>query len=143
MSLVVFYWTGLFQLALQTHTGHLLMTAHFVLAGYLFAWVLVGVDPGPKRWSPALRLVVLFATIAFHAFFGVAMISGTTLLGGDFFPTIAIPWVGRPAGRPALRRRCRLGHRRAAEPRARPDGRPAVVPHRPRRVGAAGPAGRP
>ena len=96
MSLVVFYWTGLFQLALQTHTGHLLMTAHFVVAGYLFAWVLVGVDPGPKRWSPALRLVVLFATIAFHAFFGVAMISGTTLLGGDFFPTIAIPWVGDP-----------------------------------------------
>ena len=93
MSLVVFYWTGLFQLALQTHTGHLLMTAHFVLTGYLFAWVLVGVDPGPKRWSPALRLVVLFATISFHAFFGVAMISGTTLLGGDFFPTVAIPWV--------------------------------------------------
>ena len=96
MSLVVFYWTGLFQLALQTHTGHLLMTAHFVLTGYLFAWVLVGVDPGPKRWSPALRLVVLFATISFHAFFGVAMISGTTLLGGDFFPTIAIPWVTDP-----------------------------------------------
>jgi putative copper resistance protein D len=96
MSLVVFYWTGLFQLALETHTGHMLMTAHFVVAGYLFAWVLVGVDPGPKRWSPALRLVVLFATIAFHAFFGVAMISGTMLLGGDFFPTIAIPWVSGP-----------------------------------------------
>ena len=80
MSLVVFYWTGLFELALTTHTGHLLMTAHFMVTGYLFAWVLVGVDPGPKRWSPALRLIVLFATIAFHAFFGVAMISGTTLL---------------------------------------------------------------
>ena len=93
MSLVVFYWTGLFELALSTHTGHLLMTAHFVITGYLFAWVLVGVDPGPKRWSPALRLIVLFAVIAFHAFFGVAMITGTALLGGDFFPTIAIPWV--------------------------------------------------
>ncbi|MFC7597992.1 cytochrome c oxidase assembly protein [Terrabacter sp. GCM10028922] len=93
MSLVVFYWTGLFELALETHTGHLLMTAHFVLTGYLFAWVLVGIDPGPKRWSPALRLVVLFATIAFHAFFGVAMISGTALLGGDFFTTVDIPWV--------------------------------------------------
>jgi cytochrome c oxidase assembly factor CtaG len=93
MSLVVFYWTGLFELALSTHTGHLLMTGHFVLTGYLFAWVLIGVDPGPKRWSPALRLIVLFATIAFHAFFGVAMITGTALLGGDFFETIAIPWV--------------------------------------------------
>ena len=93
MSLVVFYWTGLFELALTTHTGHLLMTAHFMVTGYLFAWVLVGVDPGPKRWSPALRLIVLFATIAFHAFFGVAMITGTTVLGGDFFEVINIPWV--------------------------------------------------
>ena len=93
MSLVVFYWTGLFELALTTHTGHLLMTAHFLITGYLFAWVLVGVDPGPKRWSPALRLMVLFATIAFHAFFGVAMITGTAILGGDFFESIAIPWV--------------------------------------------------
>ena len=109
MSLVVFYWTGLFELALSTHTGHLLMTAHFVITGYLFAWVLIGVDPGPKRWSPALRLIVLFATIAFHAFFGVAMITGTALLGGDFFPTIAIPWVDRPPRRPALRRRGRVG----------------------------------
>lgn len=94
MSLVVFYYSGLFELALSTHTGHLLMTAHFVLTGYLFAWVLVGIDPGPKRWSPPLRLVVLFATVSFHAFFGVAMISGTTILGGDFFQTIRIPWVG-------------------------------------------------
>jgi cytochrome c oxidase assembly factor CtaG/putative copper export protein len=92
-SLVAFYWTGLFEIALSTHTGHLLMTAHFVGTGYLFAWSLVGIDPGPRRWSPALRLIVLFATIAFHAFFGVAMITGTSLLGGDFFTTIRIPWV--------------------------------------------------
>lgn len=95
-SLVVFYWTDLFELALTTHTGHLIMTAHFILAGYFFAWVLVGVDPGPKRWSPPLRLVVLFATVAFHAFFGVAMLSGTALLAPDFFQTIALPWVPDP-----------------------------------------------
>lgn len=96
MSLVVFYWTGLFELALTTHTGHMIMTAHFLIAGYLFAWVLVGTDPGPPKWSPALRLIVLFATIAFHAFFGVAMISGTTLLAPDFFTTIDIPWIDDP-----------------------------------------------
>ncbi|GAA1990948.1 cytochrome c oxidase assembly protein [Terrabacter lapilli] len=92
-SLVAFYWTGLFQLALETHTGHLLMTAHFVLTGYLFVWSLVGIDPGPKKWSPPLRLVVLFATISFHAFFGIAMVTGEALLAGDFFRAVAIPWV--------------------------------------------------
>ena len=96
MSLVVFYWTGLFELALTTHTGHLVMTVHFLMAGYLFAWVLVGIDPGPPKWSPALRLIVLFATIAFHAFFGVSMISGTALLAPDFFTTINVSWIDDP-----------------------------------------------
>ncbi|MDN5764877.1 MAG: bifunctional copper resistance protein CopD/cytochrome c oxidase assembly protein [Humibacillus sp.] len=95
-SLIVFYWTGLFEIALRTHTGHLLMTTHFILVGYLFAWVLIGIDPGPKRWRPALRLIVLLATIAFHAFFGVSIISGTTVLAPGFFDTIALPWVPDP-----------------------------------------------
>jgi cytochrome c oxidase assembly factor CtaG/putative copper export protein len=79
-SLIAFYFSPLFELALRTHTGHVLMTTHFLLAGYLFAWVLVGIDPGPRRWPPVLRLVILFATISFHAFFGVALTTGTTLL---------------------------------------------------------------
>ncbi|MGN6634455.1 MAG: cytochrome c oxidase assembly protein [Oryzihumus sp.] len=84
-SLVLFYFTPLFELSLRTHTGHVLMTVHFLLAGYLFAWVLVGVDPGPRRWPPSMRLLVLFATISFHAFFGVALTTGSTLLAPDFF----------------------------------------------------------
>ncbi len=96
LSLVAFYWTGLFELALTTHVGHLLMTAHFLLAGYLFAWVLIGVDPGPPRWSPALRLLLLFATVSFHAFFGVAMVSSGALLAPDFFGVLGLPWVPDP-----------------------------------------------
>jgi putative copper resistance protein D len=92
-SLIVFYFSPLFELALRTHTGHVLMTTHFLLAGYLFAWVLVGIDPGPRRWSPPLLLVILFGTISFHAFFGVALTSGTTLLAPSFFQGLHLPWV--------------------------------------------------
>jgi len=91
-SLIVFYYSPLFELALRTHTGHVLMTTHFLLAGYLFAWVLVGIDPGPKRWSPPLLLVILFGTISFHAFFGVALTTGTTLLAPTFFQSLHLPW---------------------------------------------------
>jgi cytochrome c oxidase assembly factor CtaG/putative copper export protein len=91
-SLVAFYFSALFELALRTHTGHVLMTAHFLLAGYLFAWVLVGIDPGPRRWPPVLRLVILFGTISFHAFFGVALTTGTTLLAPAFFQGLHLPW---------------------------------------------------
>jgi len=91
-SLVAFYFSPLFELALRTHTGHVLMTIHFLLAGYLFAWVLVGIDPGPRRWPPSLRLVILFATISFHAFFGVALTTGTTLLAPTFYQGLHLPW---------------------------------------------------
>ena len=91
-SLAAFYWTGLFELALTTHTGHLLMMAHFLLTGYLFVWVLIGIDPGPPRWSPLMLLVILFATISFHAFFGVALTGSETLLAPDFFLQLNLPW---------------------------------------------------
>lgn len=92
-SLYVFYFSGLFEVALRTHTGHIMMVVHFMLAGYVFAWALIGIDPGPKRWPPSLRLVLLFATMSFHAFFGIAIISATELMAGDFFRQIALPWV--------------------------------------------------
>jgi cytochrome c oxidase assembly factor CtaG/putative copper export protein len=92
-SLVAFYFSPLFELALTTHTGHILMTTHFLLSGYLFAWVLVGVDPGPRRWPPVYLLLILFGTISFHAFFGVALTSGTTLLAPSFFQGLHLPWV--------------------------------------------------
>ena len=68
------------------------MTTHFLLAGYLFVWVLVGIDPGPKRWPPSLRLIILFVTISFHAFFGVALTTGTTLLAPTFYKGLHLPW---------------------------------------------------
>jgi cytochrome c oxidase assembly factor CtaG len=92
-SLIVFYFSPLFELALRTHTGHVLMTIHFLLAGYLFVWVLIGVDPGPRRWPPVFLLVILFGTVSFHAFFGVALTSGTTLLAPSYFQGLHLPWV--------------------------------------------------
>ena len=91
-SLAIFYYSPLFELALRTHTGHVAMMVHFLMSGYLFVWVLIGIDPGPQRWSPLLLIVILFATMAFHAFFGVVMTSGTELLAADFFPRLDLPW---------------------------------------------------
>lgn len=96
VSLALFYFTPLFQLALQTHTGHLLMLAHFLLTGYLFVSVLIGVDPGPRRWSPLLLLIILFITVSFHAFFGVVITGSHTLLAPDFFQSLQLPWLTNP-----------------------------------------------
>jgi len=87
-SMVVFYYTPLFGLALRTHVGHELMLVHFLGAGYLFASGLVGIDPGPARPAYALRLLLLFATMGFHAFFGVAIMSSETLLEATYFSSL-------------------------------------------------------
>ncbi|KRF23425.1 cytochrome c oxidase assembly protein [Phycicoccus sp. Soil803] len=97
-SLAIFYYSPLFELALRTHTGHVLMMVHFLLTGYLFTWVLIGIDPGPKKWPPLMLLVVLFATMSFHAFFGVVMTGSSTLLAPGFFELVRLPWMTNPLG---------------------------------------------
>ncbi len=87
-SMIAFYYTPLFGQALRTHLGHELMMIHFLLAGYLFASALVGIDPGPKRIAHPLRLLLLFATMGFHAFFGVAIIAQEALFEASWFSSL-------------------------------------------------------
>ncbi len=91
-SLVVFYYTPLFEFALTNHAGHLAMLVHFSFAGYLFVNALVGIDPVPKRPSYPMRIVLLFATMAFHAFFGVAIMSSEVLLVPRWFGLMGRDW---------------------------------------------------
>ncbi|NTV40203.1 MAG: cytochrome c oxidase assembly protein, partial [Demequinaceae bacterium] len=91
-SLIVFYYSPLFEFALRNHAGHLWMIVHFTLAGYLFANALVGIDPGPKRPAYPLRVVLLFATMAFHAFFGVALTSSEVLLAPRWYGLMGRDW---------------------------------------------------
>ncbi|MDD9206119.1 cytochrome c oxidase assembly protein, partial [Georgenia sp. 10Sc9-8] len=91
-SMVLFYYTPLFELALTTHVGHVLMVVHFSLAGYLFVNALIGVDPGPRRPTYPLRLLLLLATMAFHAFFGISLIANSSLLAADHFGWLGLPW---------------------------------------------------
>lgn len=91
-SMVVFYFTPAFELALRTHLGHLAMVAHFTLAGYLFVNALIGVDPGPQRPAYPIRLLLLFGTMVFHAFFGVALVTMEALLVPEWFGLLGRPW---------------------------------------------------
>ena len=92
VSLVVFYYSSLFELSLRTHTGHLLMTVHFLFAGYLFASVLVGVDPGPRRPPYPLRALLLMVTFGLHAFFSVSLMATTGILAEGWFAALERPW---------------------------------------------------
>ena len=94
-SLVTFYYTPLFAWSTREHLGHEWMVVHFVITGYLFAQALVGIDPGPVRLPFAVRLLLLIATMAFHAFFGLSLMSNNGLLLADWYGAMGRIW-GEP-----------------------------------------------
>ena len=95
-SYYVLYFSGLFAAALPVHGAHVFMNLHFLVSGLLFFWPLIGIDPAPRRLPPAARLGVVFASVPFHAFFGVALMSAGTVIGGGFYRALALPWVTDP-----------------------------------------------
>jgi putative copper resistance protein D len=95
-SLVVFYFTPLFGWATREHIGHQWMIVHFVITGYLFVQAIIGIDPGPSRFGYPQRLILMIGTLAFHAFFGLAVMSSTTLLLPDWFGAMGRTWGDNP-----------------------------------------------
>lgn len=84
-SLWVFYYSPLFRWTMLDHIGHEWMIVHFLITGYLFVQSLIGIDPVPYRLPYAFRLVLLLGTMAFHAFFGLTIMSSTGLLLADWY----------------------------------------------------------
>ena len=82
-GLVGFYYLpGVFELALSTHTGHMLMTLYFLAAGCLFVSVLLGSNPAQTGATPPLqtRLMALASTGVLLAFFGVGLQRSSNIL---------------------------------------------------------------
>ena len=92
-SLFGLYFTNLFADLMQSHIGHLVMNLHFLAAGFLFFFVIIGVDPNPRRIPHLVQMVVLFAAMSIHAFFSVALMSTTTLIDQGYFKSLQTPWL--------------------------------------------------
>jgi cytochrome c oxidase assembly factor CtaG/putative copper export protein len=92
-SFYALYFTSLFDVMIDSHLGHLVMIGHFLVVGYLYYWVIIGVDPGPRRLSYPTKLALLLAAMPFHAFFGLALMNSHELLGASYFQSLSLPWV--------------------------------------------------
>lgn len=96
VSLWVFYYSPLFRWATVDHVGHEWMIFHFLVVGYLFVQTLVGVDPVGNQAPYPLRLVLLMATMALHAFFGLGLISNQGLFLSDWYGAMGREWGATP-----------------------------------------------
>ncbi|MBF6211941.1 bifunctional copper resistance protein CopD/cytochrome c oxidase assembly protein [Nocardia puris] len=86
------YMGGIYDSFVDSHAAHLAMILHFLISGYLFYWVVIGIDPKPREVHSLTKLGMVFGSLPFHAFFGVALMSMTTVLGGWFFRSLGLGW---------------------------------------------------
>ena len=83
------YFSGWYEATLTSPVLHELLHLHFLAVGSLFFWPLLGIDPVPGRSSHPFRMLLVAATLPFHAFLGVAIMSvepdGRGLLAADHY----------------------------------------------------------
>ena len=91
-SLFALYFTPLFGNIMQGHSGHFFMSLHFLLAGFLFFQVLIGIDPLPRKVPHIAKIIVIFAAMSIHAFFSISVMSASTLLDNGYFALLERPW---------------------------------------------------
>nr|SBO96016.1 hypothetical protein BN4615_P5532 [Nonomuraea gerenzanensis] len=75
-GMIVLYCTPLYRLVLAHGALHAAVHVHFLLSGCLFAWVIAGPDPAPRRPTVVARLVVLGVAIAAHSVLSQLMYAG-------------------------------------------------------------------
>lgn len=66
-GMFLLYLTPLFSASLMDMRVHILVHLHFLFAGCLFVWVMLGSDPFPGYASMRSRLIVLFLSFGAHA----------------------------------------------------------------------------
>jgi putative copper resistance protein D len=86
------YLGGVFDAAVSNHAAHVLMNVHFLLTGYLFYWVVIGVDPTPRQVPQLGKVAMVFASLPLHAFFGVVLMGMQTVLGETFYRSLKLSW---------------------------------------------------
>ena len=86
------YLGGLFDVIAGSHAAHLMMNVHFLLSGYLFYWVVIGVDPTPRPVPVLGKLAMVFGSVPLHAFFGVVLMGMQTVIAADFYRSLQLAW---------------------------------------------------
>lgn len=86
------YFSGLYDAAVDEHAAHVLMNLHFLLSGYLFYWVVIGIDPTPRQLPQLGKVAMVFGSLPLHAFFGVLLMGSKTVLGESFYRSLNLGW---------------------------------------------------
>jgi putative copper resistance protein D len=81
-SLAIVYMTPLYEASVRSGAVHAWLHVHFLVAGLLFCWPLIGADAALFRVPHPLRLLLVLLAVPFHAFVAVALLGGPEDLAG-------------------------------------------------------------
>jgi len=88
------YLTPAFGWLMGSHIGHIYMQTHFLFAGYLFYWVIMGIDPRPKPLPYWGRFMMLLLAISVHGFFAVVLMMSSNLsLAPEWYSVVRPSWM--------------------------------------------------
>ncbi|WP_329104003.1 bifunctional copper resistance protein CopD/cytochrome c oxidase assembly protein [Micromonospora sp. NBC_01699] len=90
------YFTGIYDQTLRSHAAHLLMIGYFLAAGCLFFWVVLGVDPVPRRSGYPTRLLSVLLLVVSQVVLGLVLARSGSLLAADWSTALARPWGDPP-----------------------------------------------
>lgn len=93
LSYYVLYFSPLFADTLRFQWAHQLAYLHFILAGYLFYGLTIGVDPPPRTVPYLGKLGLILAAMPFHAFFGVIVMTRDTVIAKSLYTFLNEPWM--------------------------------------------------
>ncbi len=86
------YFGGIFDAVAGLHAAHVAMNLHFLLSGYLFYWVVIGIDPTPRPIPSLAKLGMVFGSLPLHAFFGVVLMGSQTVMAEGFYKSLQLYW---------------------------------------------------
>jgi putative copper resistance protein D len=95
-SIVVLYFTPLYELSLRNDLAHGAVHAHFVGAGSLFLAHVVGVDPIPGALRYGARLLYVVVLLPFHTFIGIALLTTNTVIAAGWYAHVERTWGASP-----------------------------------------------
>ncbi len=92
------YYTSRYADLMASHLGHLAMQVHFLLVGYLFYWVVIGVDISPRRLGYPVKLGLLMGALVLHSFFALPMMMTAEPMVPGWYALVRAPWMTDPLG---------------------------------------------
>jgi putative copper resistance protein D len=90
------YFTSAFSALMASHVGHVFMEFHFLMTGLLFTFVIIGVDPSPRKVPYWGKLLLVLVAISVHTFFALALMQSTAPIGAQWYSQVQPSWLTDP-----------------------------------------------